>query len=160
MENTPKETPDEPVLLRWEMPVGRRWLYRLTPPIATAVLFFAYWAISTQLSPRMHAWFFWVVFLPLLCGHQWLMYPLWFASARIDCTATDLRTATVFGHRFRMQWAGIRVLRRGMYGFAVIPQGWRAAIYLPVPPHVLDKLIAILREASNARIIGFDSETT
>ena len=157
MENTPKETPDEPVLLRWEMPVGRRWLF-VVISLAEAALMLLLWSVVQERLPdgiliRLASIGAVVTLFSLFVP------PFLHSSAKLGCKESGLSIKSVIGLRYTVPWSAIRTLRPDWYGLVVLEwKGNPSRLYLPIPPDVRDNLIAILRETSNARIIGFEPE--
>ena len=159
MENAPRETAEEPVLLSWEMPERRRRLFHAIPFVELALILVVFTVAVWRWSHIGLVVAALLVLYTFFVGRPWVMRPFWFAAALVQATASGVRIATTTGGKFSVPWADLRSLRRGAYGFALLSTP-TMGIYLPIPPDVRDKLIALLREASNARIVGFDSETT
>ena len=159
MEKTLDEIVEGPVLLTWEMPAWKKKLFHSLPFAILAVLLlvnvFVVWPLYDRVYARAIGAF--LLFGYAFLGMKWLMLPLWRSSAHLDVTTNGIRVKTVIDVRFVVPWTNVRVLRRGIWGFMVLsdPPG---SIYLPIPPEVRDRLIAVLRETSNARIVGFGPE--
>ncbi len=84
--------------------------------------------------------------------------PLWFErrfGVFLACTNTGMEITTARGRHVSIPWADIRAFRRGILGFAVLVSDPRRVLWFFLPERVLNKLLAVLREASDARIIGF-----
>lgn len=84
--------------------------------------------------------------------------PLWFERRFVvflACTNAGLEITTARGRQVSIPWAGIRAFRRGILGFAVLVSDPRRVLWFFLPERILNKLLAILREASDARITGF-----
>jgi hypothetical protein len=159
LKNASKQT-DEPVLLSWEMPAGRRWLYRavaclggIVYPISLIALILVLPSAGWYIVPAGVLW--------LLLAPSYLLRPFAFTASRLRVSAQGITYRLVtFGGAFQ-RWSGVKCLKRGPYGFAVLSaDASPVGLFLHIPPDVRDKLIAILRETSNARIVGFDLETT
>lgn len=161
MENTPRETNKEPVLLSWELDPKLRRLYRraayvnllmyttlLPAPILILVhapymaslllgMLFAYWSFRDRRSALLRV-------------------------VRLTCTSQRLQAVRVLGSTVSVPYSQVKSLRQGpIWGSAILSSpALRADLYLELRLDIRDKLIAILREASNARIIGFDSEAS
>jgi len=152
LENTPREIAEEPVLLTWELDSRRRWLFILASVVWVVVVILLSSALPVHhLRPP--------VAVGLFVLTSSLVVPLVRAGWELKCKASAVTVRDAMGLQSTLSWNEISRLRPGRYGFTVLE--WKSAVgraYLPIPPDVRDKLIAILRETSNARIIGFDSE--
>lgn len=159
MGKTLEEIVEGPILLTWEMPAWKRQTFGALPFLIAAVVI----AVSVMLTFRYKSTGYlriMAIALPFaywLVGANWLLKPFWHAATMLEVTADGIRVMTATRVRMIVPWADARVMRRGTYGFAVLSNSPRS-VYLPIPPDVRDKLIAILRETSNARIVGFGPE--
>ena len=84
---------------------------------------------------------------------------VWFAKHTVkgfECLSPGMNVQDLSNRVMGIPWDEVRRFRRLSARLAVLSlrKGWY--IFLGLPKPVLDQLIALLREASNARIIGFD----
>lgn len=156
LENTSKETTEEPILLSWELGAGKRRLYRIIAYTALVLQPLGILALFL-----IHGWwwnilvfFLWFIGLPAL-----MLAPFGRAAVRLSVTASGIRACLAFGNADSTRWTGVQSLKSGLYGFAVLrSDAFFVPVYLPIPPDIRARLIAILRETSNARIVGFGPE--
>lgn len=156
------EQPQEPnpVIFRYRHPYDRRWVWALVV-FALAVTIANVWIFIVRPYLRQIALFNWVgLVLAVLSSAVLIIVLLWFEKRfgrELLVTEDGLEIAPARGKPSKIPWAGIRLLKRGIPGFVVLKTD-ESKFYLSVPVVVLMRLIAILREASDARIIGFDSQ--
>ncbi len=167
MENALRETADEPVLLSWEMPAtGRRLLAGLFWSFLAAFLLvnggLTYYAAD---GDPAHERVFALISVPLnlfmLLVFFAFFWPVLKGASGVTCTNSVIRLSMLVTGRRHLRWDELAALRKGRLGHDILQYGehGRRRAYLFIPPDVREKLIAILREASDARIVGFDSET-
>lgn len=170
MENTSKQT-DEPVLLRWEMPAARRKLiagffWLLLAGLLLSLAAFAVYAVLSVTSgdPYLDRVLPLSAALNLAMLLAWVLFilPVFAGAYGIKCTNAGVTLSMFVTGRRSLRCDEISVLRQGRLGHTILRYGdrGRSYAYLNIPPDVRDRLIAILRETSDARIIGFDSEAS
>ena len=160
MENTSRETAEEPVLLSWEMPERMRKLFHTISFMEQALIL----GVLGVVVWKSHDWpnislavTILLILYTSFAGRPRVMRPFWMAATLVQATTSGVRIMTVTTVEFSVPWTDVRALKRGPYGFTVLSTP-SVDIHLPIPPEVRDKLIAILRETSNARIVGFGPE--
>jgi len=157
-----REQPEEPspVIFRYRHPYDRRWVWALVV-FALAVTIANVWIFVVQPYLRQIILFNWVgLGLAVVSSAVLIIALLWFEKRfgrELLVMEDGLEIAPARGKPSKIPWAGVRMLRRGIPGFVVLKTDERK-FYLSVPGIVLTRLVAILREASDARIIGFDHQ--
>jgi hypothetical protein len=150
--------PREHVLLSWQMPILRRASYIIMACSITVVLVVAAYAAAGGARYPLDRWLP-VIFVAIaaigLGGH--VFGPFLYAAADMRCTQSGLDLEPVLSKPVRVPWSNVKALKRTFAGHKILLFDLSPGfMYLRVPPSVLNQLIALLREASNARIIGFD----
>lgn len=166
MEKTSGETTEGPVLLSWQFPALMRTVAKLVfclifvPSILAVGVLGIYNATGDPVGERLfHRFYLWaslaLVISAVVCSKL-----LCFGSVGIECRNSGITITSLFARPRRMRWNEVVRLSKNRAGHIVLQYGDRVLddVRLPFPPDVRDKLIAILREKSDARIIGFDSE--
>ena len=93
----------------------------------------------------------------MIAGVVWLLRQLFRTVTEITNTNIGLELTTLPGLRTRICWSDVKVLRSLGLGLTLLGADRRAFFLFSLPGHVTNQLVAILQEASNARIIGFHS---
>lgn len=159
LENTPRETAEEPVLLRWDLPAEKRSICKLYPFQAVFwLLWVGYQLCYNRPASRAGdaALIVGVVFLALSI---FAIRQVLLSGVGMACSRSGVEVTLSFGRPRHLRWAEIKMFKRWIFGSTVLCfDSSPYSFYLRIPPEVRDKLIAILRETSNARIIGFGPE--
>ncbi|MHB0999498.1 MAG: hypothetical protein ACYC27_09650 [Armatimonadota bacterium] len=81
-------------------------------------------------------------------------------AGQIDATAAGINITSIIGRSVYsvIEWSEIRQIRRYPVGIALLKSDNSPDALLLLPKPVIDSLLSMLREASNARIIGFTRE--
>lgn len=159
MENASRQT-DEPILLSWEMPVVRRLLY-LCSFLGVVLLFYAIHTALLEFVRTPASRLLVGIAIGGLLGIAAALFgvPVLYLARKIICTASTLTIRTVLGFRYSMPWTTVTRVKAGRLGLVALKSECSSAwLFLSVPPDILASLLSLLRETSNARIIGFDSE--
>ena len=93
----------------------------------------------------------------MIAGVVWLLRQLFRTVTEITNTNIGLELTTLPGLRTKICWSDVKVLRSLGLGLTLLGADRRAFVLFSLPGHVTNQLVAILQEASNARIIGFHS---
>jgi hypothetical protein len=156
MDGHPLDNSIESVLLSWRMPVWTRRLFLLLPVAIVIPLVILVPDISSALSSTMPYWLFCiVVFLPMAVGVS-AHFVCWSTAAEIIGTSAGIQIQPIRGRKISCGWHEVKSLQRSRLLGAIIVLGLSSFVFLRIPDEFMARLIAILREASNARIIGFD----
>ncbi len=168
MENVLSETTEEPVLLSWEMPAEERTFSRKLAQRISVVFFAIIFVVALigslmeDMTWKVHVTVWLVVATIAIPLIPWLIRLVLQSSSvvSLDCTSSGILVTMPDWEKRHVAWHEIKVLAKYGKGFTMLRYGRlaRQRLYLPIPSDVRDKLIAILRETSNARIVGFGTE--
>ncbi|MCX6376028.1 MAG: hypothetical protein NTU88_08380 [Armatimonadetes bacterium] len=144
-----QENAELPVLLGYRMPVWKQLLL-----IALALIIGV--AAKLAYDPNSCGVYRLSVIVLLFSAIALLV---WFTKHTVrgfECLSPGMNVEDLSGRVMGIPWDEVRRFRRLSAPFAVLSlrKGWY--IFLGLPRPVLDQLISILREASNAQIIGFE----
>lgn len=155
MDDATQENAQSAVLLSWRMPIWKR--------VPVTLVYFSTWVLFV--------WAF-TMAIPFGCGHTFrgsmcvlplaLLFMVALALSSRVVVALEMRSEGIAaevwaGFRVaRADWADVRTLvRRPAWLVSLRTKGY-GCFLLGLPEPVLARLVSILRETSNARIIGFD----
>ena len=153
MTDDEQQANEEPILLSYTCP---RWVWRY-------FLFVAFWIVGIAGVALV-----WCAFGPcqdLLFGAVALGFAtalgfgLLFARCVVfafNCTHFDIEVTTMLGRRETIRWAEVRSFRRYTEDALLRSNNHPMLSFQCVPRETTDRLAAILRESSDARIIGFE----
>ena len=149
MKDPTQENAELPILLSWRMPVWKRPLLIALAIVIGVAAKLAYGANSCGVY-RLSV-------IALLFSAIALL--VWFTKHTVkgfECLSPGMNVEDLSNRVMGIPWDEVRRFRRLSARFAVLSlrKGWY--IFLGLPKPVLEQLIAVLRETSNARIIGFD----
>lgn len=134
------------VLFEYRLPVSKKVTLWLILLVGGIIVF------SLQLST--------LITIVVLLGFELLLLFMLIGRVvgRIACTTEGIELKTVYGFNRHIPWSSIKVFGRSWAGFTKIEIAgeYSDEYYLLMPDEIRDKLISLLRETSNAYIIGFD----
>ena len=153
MEDKAEET-EEPILLTWRMPS-----VAFAAKKAFSVLMVCLpilWVLVFGLRIAAHAWEAALMGL-VAVGCSAVFYSIYSRVVQeFSIVTAELRVTLFSGRRETVGWQDISTLRQGQSFAGILKAHNHRPIWFDVPRDVMGKLVAILRETSNARIIGFD----
>lgn len=137
------------LLLNWQMPWSRRML------IWSVAL-----VIASALSIGIHLALGSVPFVSQVLGTVVSVIAglelLKTIAKALQCMTAGIAVTTVVSGLHRIPWEDINTLKRLAGPLIVLNASRGSYVFLGVPDPVLAQLVSNLREATNARIIGFD----
>lgn len=149
------------VLLSWQMPRMRRILFWAIPLGIVLIIMVAVAILTAKFLSV-----FWIRFLVLWIPFvaygflYWLVYrPCFLAVKDIRVTGSGVNARLLTGKIHPLPWEKIQALKHTRLGFTVLAVNIAPdTLYLYLPKPVVEQLISVIRESSDARIVGFDQE--